>query len=872
MARTNNDTGFEQQVAQLDTIAQEVPLIGRDEELRYLLNQLYHVLDESGVCFTLVTGEPGIGKSRLFQAFSEWLERLPEPVQWYRAELGPQWQTIPYALWRMVCINIFQIDDRDSPATVRTKIEHGVSAVLRPNSTEKAAFIGQLLGFDFATAPYFVDVLHDPEQVYTRARHYFAQFLTAYSAQTPLILMLEDLQWADDRSLDLIDYLVTGDQHGRILLLGSSRNQLLNRRENWNALQDRNAHLALSPLNDAESRVFVSMLLAADGEVPLSLQNIVTTRAEGNPFYIEELVKMLIVERIIQPSSRSWHIRASRKTQERIPATLTDVLHARLDTCSPDEQAVLVRAAVIGRSFWRGAVEYLQPFEADSGEGTVQARLTQALLHLCNRDMVAAQPTSLFAGEQEYRFKHTLLYEVLYHRIPPDECQHYHAEVADWISAYSSEREQEHAGLIATHYEQAGMQQQAAEWHIKAGHQARDNYAPTVAIEHLRKALTLILDTERTISQRIELYEDLGNLFIDQSNQRDALAIFETMCAAAETIGDVLAQARAWVGISRAYDIQNDVESLLTSAMQAERLVVSLGNSRELASAMLRKSWALIRLGQNDHALEAAEKALHIGRQISNWRQEASALNYIGTIYEHLGQYDRAVEYTEEALFIYQYHKDRRSEAILSNNLASIANGQGDYETALPLAQKAVRITNEIGVRLLKLYALSTLSESQVGLGHYAAAESAASQGIQLSEALGQAVVPSLHCVLAEAYLGQEKVIEALEVAYSALALAQQTKIPREIGIAWRILGQTIAQQRDNIGAEACFSESVRIFQEAELMGEYARTLRAWATYDILCGQIEQARMRQAEAYALFEQLGLVHELARTPIHSEPIY
>ncbi|MEM8530490.1 MAG: tetratricopeptide repeat protein [Chloroflexota bacterium] len=868
MARTNNDTGFERQIAQLHTISQEVPLIGRDEELRYLLNQLYHVLDESGICFTLVTGEPGIGKSRLFQAFSEWLERLPEPVQWYRVELGAQWQSIPYALWRMVCINIFQIDDTDSAATVRMKIEHGVSAVLRPNSAEKAAFIGQLLGFDFVTAPYFVDTLHDPEQVYTRARHYFAQFLAAYSAQTPLILMIEDLHWADDRSLELVDYLVTGEQHGRILLIGSSRNQLLNRRPAWKSLQDSGAHLALRPLHDSESHEFVRALLSADGEVPASLQNIVTTRAEGNPFYIEELVKMLIAERIIQPSSRAWHVRASRKTQERIPATLTDVLHARLDTCGLDEQAVLARAAVIGRSFWHGAVEYLHPFEADNIDGTTQARLRQALLHLCNRNIVVVQPTSTFVGEEEYRFKHTLLHEVLYQRISSEERQHYHGQIAEWIIAYSKERVAEYAGLIAFHYEEAGITQQAAEWYIQAGYQARDSYAPTVAIDHLRKAFTLIHDSDHSISQRIKLYEDLGTLLVDQSNQRDALHMFETMCACAESIDDAQAQARAWIGIAHTHAIQNDVEKLLTSAMQAERLARPFGNSTELASALLRKGWALVHLGYNDEALEAVEQSLHIGREMSNWYQEASALNCLGTVYEYLGQYDRSVSCMEEALIIYQQHEDRRSEAVILNNLASMANSRGDFATALPLAQKAVQITHEIGTRLVKLYALGTLGETRIGLKQYALAEASTRQGIQLSEALGQASIPELYYVLAEACLGQGKAIEALEIAHQALALAQQTKELREIGIAWRVLGQVMAQQPDNIGAEACFLESTRVFQEADLVAEYASTLREWAIYDVICGQLEQARMRQTEAYRLFEQLGLVHELVRTPLYS----
>ena len=713
-----------------------------------------------------------------------------------------------------------------------------------------------------------MDTAHDPEQVYTRARHYFTQFLVAYSAQTPLILMIEDLHWADDRSLDLIDYLVTEEQPGRILLIGSSRNQLLNRRPMWKSLQDSDAHLALRPLRDSESHEFVRALLSSDGEVPISLQNIVAKRAEGNPFYIEELVKMMIAERIIQPSSQSGYVHISRKTQDRIPTTLTDVLHARLDTCSPEEQAVLARAAVIGRTFWRGAIEYIRPLNSEDTDVINELALTQAISRLCNRDMVVAQPTSTFAGEEEYWFKHILFHEVLYQRIPLEERQHYHGQIAEWIIAYSSERVHEYAGLIASHYEAAHVTQQAAEWYIRAAYQARDSYAPTVAIEHLRKALTLLPDTDQIVSQRIKLYEDLGELLIDQSNQLDALVMFETMCTYAETINDAHAQARAWIGISRAHGIQNDVEKLLTSAMQAERLVRPFGDSDELANALLRKSWALIQFGQNDVALEAAQQSLRIGREMGNWDREASALNCVGSIYEYSGQYDDAVASIEEALVIYQQHEDRRNEAVLLNNLASMANSKGDFTTALPLAQKAVRIAHEIGTRFIKLYALGSLGKTQVGLGQYATAEASTRQGIQLSEALGQAVIPELYHVLAQACLGQGKAVEALEMAHHALALAQQTKELREIGIAWRVLGQVIARQLDNIGAEACFVESARVFQEAELVAEYAGTLREWAVYDLICGHLDQARTRQAEAYGLFEQLGLVHELARTSISS----
>lgn len=844
------------------------PMVGRDDELQQLLRQSYTLIDKQHPRFVLITGNPGIGKSRLIDEFCHWLTQLPETIAYIRVHADPLLQNQPYALWRNVFLTLFHITNQDSPASMRSKFEQGVTAILQTESNEKAPFIGQLLGFDFFTDSHLQPLSEDTQQVYTRGIHYIAQCVAALTQQTPWIFCFEDLHWADNPSLQLLQYLLKESKQAPspLMVVGTMRDQTSERYQTSTEIAD--THIPLTPLSDEHSLQLIQTRLQ-HADMPEAVQLFLVQRSTGNPFYIEELIKMLISNQVLQFDQNQHHVTATSLANLQIPNTLTDILRVRLAHLSQPEQTILEYAALVGQTFWYEAIVHLHQSSSVANQSAStpfvyddSINVDLVLTSLEQQQLIVPQTSSSVASKKEYHFKHEMLYDVVYQRLTDEQRRFGHGQIATWLINLSEERADEYAVVIAEHYERSAQQTKAAEWYTRAGQRARDSFVATSAIKYFEHALTLLPDTPQYVPQRIHLYELVGETLRWQTTHTKALQAFTKMRDLATSINDVSAQSRAWRGMAVIQNNQGDAENARQSAEQAEQIANSLGPSQELAQALAIKSSALIYLGQNELALATAQRILDISRQIEHRRTEATAFNLIGALHAAAGDYTAATIALEQALAIQRQQGNRQIESIILNNMACFANGRGDFAQAEQLAQEALLISQDIGTRFITLHVLSALGEAQIGLAHFAEAEVTLQQGVNLLKLADQSTMPELYYLLAEAQMGQQK-DEALPYAQQALELAQHQQRPRELGIAWRVLGKAIGQSPDFVGAAACFVESLRILTEANLDVDRAYTLREWARFELTHGDINKGLDHWNEAKTLFEQLGLELEVAR---------
>ena len=847
----------------------ETQMIGREQEFRQLQDAFYSAIHQRYLhCLTIV-GEAGIGKSRLLYEFEKWIDPLPETVLYFKGRADQQMRHAPYALLRDMVSHRLQIKDNDPPDIARHKIEAGFLAILGETGIEKAHFVGHLLGFDFSDTPEIAGVLDDTRQVRDRAFHYIGQYFAAATQINPILILLEDIHWADDNSLDLIEHLTRNVTHYPILILALTRPILFEHRSSWRGSYPL---INLNALTRDESTRLVQEILRLVPAVPQVLQETLIANASGNPFYMEELVKMMIEHGVIIPGERYWQVHPARLAELRVPATLTGVLQARLDRLPFTERELLQRASVVGRIFWDGAVAYLSQEEPEPEPVPV----TDGLGALQGKELIFRRLAPAFAGTEEFMFKHAILHEVTYESVLKSRRRQFHERTATWLIQKSDRRVDEYAGAIAHHYEQASLLVEAITWYERAARQAQSGYAHAVAASYYQHALELANDLgdKLPVPRQCSLLAGFGSSLRLQARFSEAQSIFHTLLTLAEMSDNLPRQIEALDNLARIHERYGEYKVALSLAEQMEGLArqTDTMTPSELASVLYRRGWTLYRLGEMDQALTIGHQCLTLSQNSESLLMKAQSLNLIGVAYVALGRFDLAEPYIEQSLVFRRQMGNRASVTSMLNNLGETARLQGNYEKAVPLYEEAMAIAQEIGNRAGVALYRSNLAGARLGLKAYDLVLVDVWDVLQLAEK-EWFFQHELHRFLALAYLGLEQIEEAVAAAQQSLLKALNAGDKDGIGKAWLVLGQVIGRlerpvpvlgrKEEMMNAAACFRESETIFVENGMEASLARLYRIWAWHERRQGHAAAGDTLWQKAYDLFDRLEMKLELAR---------
>jgi predicted ATPase/class 3 adenylate cyclase len=861
----------------------ETRTIGREKELEKLRSALNSVETLRQIYLTSVVAEAGTGKSRLLYEFITWLDVQALKVRVFKGRATKEIQQRPYGLIRDLFTSLFELQESDRAAVVREKFEHGVVAVFdnAPEAVRTAHFIGHLTGFDFSKSTHLQGSLQDARQFRDDAFYYTAQFFNHVAQDRTVVILLEDLHWADDGSLDLLEYLMHNLQESPVLIIGLSRPAFFERRPDWGKDLPHHLRLDLTPLSEQDGRNLVQEILRKVPEIPASLMDLIVARAEGSPFYIEELIKVLIDDGVILRGEAEWQVNTQRLVNLKVPTTLVGVLQARLDSLSTREREILQQAAIVGRVFWGDLLEHMH--NPDIEESCADAIIRENLTWLNQKELIFKREDSAFAGTPEFIFKHAILHDVTYESVLLRLRRVYHMQVAEGLIQLSNERAEEYAGRIGEHYEHAGEWIRAAEWYLRAGKQAQDTYVPESAITYYQRALTFLQEHAGPdhFPQQLDLCQHLGEVLNWQARYADATEIYRTMLEVAESAGDLVSQSHALQGLATSQGYAGDHSATLEYAVRAEAIAHRANASIELAGALWMQGAAFYRKGEVQKTLALAEQALAITSELNNLNEMARSLNLLGAAHYLLDNYTQAEEDWGKALSICQEIGNRRLVMDMLSNLGVIADARGDYETAFQRYDQALAIARELRNRDGEIVFLSNLGGEQTALKNFKAAEDDLRQAIHLAGEEGSWVLANTYYYLAEACLGQDKLQEAYAAALKSLSLGQEEEVLEHIGAAWRVLGLIairtekpvqVVDRKTGLSSDfdpgACFFESNRIFSEIGVDGDRALTLREWGRYEMKIGRTDVGENKLQEALEIFEKLGAVLEVERMKTYS----
>jgi class 3 adenylate cyclase/tetratricopeptide (TPR) repeat protein len=669
--------------------APSTPFIGRDFELDLLKSTFRRTLRESAIQLVTLVGEPGVGKSRLLSEFFSFVDDQEEIVFFRQGRCLPYGDGITFWALGEVVKAQAGILETDDPEEAADKLRVALEAVIK-ESSELGWFLARLAPLVGAATEGTASA--EREESFTAWR----RFLEAIAERSPLVVVFEDLHWADQALLQFIEHLVEWSTGVPLLVVCTARPELFDKHPGWGAGQRNSSTLSLSPLNDSETAQLISGLLS-QAVLPADVHSTLLERAGGNPLYAEEFVRMLSDRGILKTKGRVLTI--DEDADIPLPDTVQALVAARLDTLSVDKKGLLHDAAVAGKVFWSSALAAL-------GNADTQT-ITQGLHELARKELVRPARASSMEGEQEYSFWHALIRDVCYGQIPRAQRAERHKAMAQWLEGIAGERVADHAEVLAHHYTEAmglsraaGKETEASELEeparrflVLAGDRAVHLDAAR-AEAYYRSALELLPaghpERGQVLLKAGEATQNLGML-------RDSERFMEGAVSELRAHGDLLRAGQAMARLSLvAWSLGDTARSwrLLTEVIE---LLETRPPSRELCYAYAVYASSHMVAGVPIEALEWADKALSLAHDLGDQENMVRALGVRGSARADLGD-PRGVGDLEDVLQRSIDLEYGQMASIQYNNLAISLQINEGPRRALDLLREGIEFATSRGL------------------------------------------------------------------------------------------------------------------------------------------------------------------------------
>ncbi len=417
----------------------QAPIIGRDHELALLATLRERVESERAPHLVTIYGPAGIGKSRLQAEFAASAARGAAPMRALFGRCRPYGEDAAFGAFSQILAILAGIREGD-PDDRATECIGTLVDRLAADGLPAPEGVAHVLAYAAGVGARGSPLADQPaRQVRSAIRDAWRWLLSAEAARNGLVVVIEDLHWADPAFLDMLEHLADRVD-GPVLFLCPARPALLDTRPGWGGGRRGFSSIVLGPLSENEGQSLVEWYVGAG--LSADLGRLVLDRAEGNPYFIEEILRGLADEGSLVHDDGGWRM-AGDVTEIHIPHTVQAVIAARIDLLELAEKRVLQCAAVVGRTFWTGAIAHLL--------GVAAPEVEEALDRLEGRELVLAGHDSALSGEREYRFKHTLVRQVAYDGLARRDRSALHLAVADWIAAEADGARREIAGIEAHH-------------------------------------------------------------------------------------------------------------------------------------------------------------------------------------------------------------------------------------------------------------------------------------------------------------------------------------------------------------------------------------------------------------------------------------
>ena len=781
------------------------PLVGRDHELDLLANTYSRTIRDRRAHLFTIYGEPGVGKTRLANEFLESLEGATI----LHGRALPYGESITYWPLAEMVKNVAGISD-DDPLDV---------AVEKLRDCCPAEAVADLLGL----ATGVLEAVHGErsQQEIAWAAREWAQLM---SQTQPLVMVFEDIHWAEEPLLELIEHITEWVREGPLLIVCLARPELLDIRPDWGGGRVRATAIELSPLARDDSERLIEVL--SDGiDVSPETRRLLLEKTEGNPLFLEEVI-------------RNVEETGEEEAAQSIPDTVQALIAARIDRLSGDSKAVLQRAAVIGRTFWGGALARL-----------AQDDVYEPINDLLLRDMIVGETRSSISGESAYRFKHVLIRDVAYSSLSKSLRADYHARFSEWLKERAGEELLEirahhldHAAALMAELDGSpppDLAREAAAVLHEAGRRALAREANRAARTSFLRALELDPTPERRYlaAKAARRLDDLPAVAREMEVVREE----------AERSGNQRLHGRALTALSDVALMRDADVGRARDLIEQALDVLDPTDSASRFDALEARSWIGWWMGQLTEAEPYVRAALAAAQEVGRKDLEAGALDLLANTHRAKLELDEA-----EALLAKARDLAEESGAVVGRGWVFLTWSRvylmrGNLEQAEEASQEAVQLFSEAGAAWAAARAMTIAAWTAWGAGDLVKAEKRFRESIRTLKPLGdRAALCESQRGLAQLLVELGRTDEAERLALEARETVGPTDVT-SLSTTSTALGIVRAAQNRDVEAEALLRDAVDIiaptdFREAEL--EALRSL----------SQFLRSRDRDAEAVAVEER------------------
>ena len=866
------------------------PIVGRAEELMQGQQVVDNVKQGRGQVL-VISGVSGIGKTRLaeevaYYGYRQGMDLLAGTCLSYG-------QTITYHPWTEIMRTYFGLQPNDPLDASAAKI---ATILAELGEADWTPVVGELLRLGIADN----ELTGSLEAKLRRQRllDLTLKLLQTRAQNNPLILVIEDAHWADPASIDLVKYINRNIQNYPILVLIVHRpdEALLS----WTGDQEATVSLSIGDLPD-ETAIDIVQNMIGPIDLPPALREIILTKGDGNPFFIEEVVRALIGAGAVEKrGAGNWQVVQTTESVE-LPGTIHGIIISRIDRLLETDRRLLQVASVVGAIFATDVIAGIYPY------GDYRGSIRDHLSHLDQIGLTEDEPSD----DRLHRFKHLTTHEVVYESQSFDQRRDLHCRIARFIEK-TAQNAAEPIDLLAYHYFDGQDWGKAIYYNLQAARRAQREFANDTAVTAYKRVLeaTARLDEETQVEELIA-HESLGEVYTLLGRYDEALTHFETTRQLAATEPESMDQARHLAELSRktadVYEKRSEYETAFAFLDQGLNYLNEAEPTLEAARIYLLGAGVYIRQGKIDDAIRWCQKGLDTAMQLQTRegiQAVAQAYYNLGYCYTRRGEFERTIKLCQTSEEVYRSIDDivgqsqalinlanaysdqgdwesadqalRKSlamkqkigdilyQGIISNNLGNINLYRGEWSEATRLFSESTKIWHQVGATAFEAITLSNLAQVHIYQENWIDARRCLSRSEAIFKEVGsEELLPELERRWGELHLKTGDLAQAETHTRRSITLAVNLKARLEEGMSYRILGQIEAAQGEVDSAFKTLDKSIAIL--ADLDSDYETTKSRLAKIALWAGQPDPPAdldSQLTQVVAAFERLGAQADLA----------